>query len=490
MKTSESHRIDRSSVSILQLGYARAEITPPVGIYHRMWGAARHDRASGIHRPLNADVLVLEPTDGTERVVRVQLDLVLLGNDQTRPLTESIVAAADVNADQVLVTHSHSHSAGLFLPDRIPLPGGELIESYLEYLRTTVEALTHTALRNLQPVTMTYAHGRCNMAANRDYRDPEREIYVTGYNPSVAADDTLVVARVEDALGSPVLTVIHYACHPTTLAWDNSLLSPDYVGAMREVVEREIDAPCVFFQGACGDLGPKDGFTGDTEVADRNGRQLGYAALSALESLGPARTDFNYLGSVESGATIGTWGWQPFDAERLNQVRRWAGGSFIAYLPYGSVPDRQQLQTDLARFSDEQKRADAEGDVSAARDAGALAERCRRWLNRLEDLPKGDSFPYRYSVFQFGDALWITCSAEPYNALTRELRRRFPDLVLLLSPIAGDAQLAYLLPMDRYGQGLYQEEPSCLDSGCLELLTEAITQTIEEVTGHSPAPNL
>jgi len=33
-------------------GQARCDITPPVGIYHRMWGAALHDRAEGVHREL------------------------------------------------------------------------------------------------------------------------------------------------------------------------------------------------------------------------------------------------------------------------------------------------------------------------------------------------------------------------------------------------------------------------------------------------------
>jgi hypothetical protein len=42
-------------------------------------------------------------------------------------------------------------------------------------------------------------------------------------------------------------------------------------------------------------------------------------------------------------------------------------------------------------------------------------------------------------------------------------------------------QVAYLLPKDRYGKGLYQEEPSSLAPGCLETLTEAMAQQIEQL---------
>jgi len=84
-----------------------------------------------------------------------------------------------------------------------------------------------------------------------------------------------------------VASLVHYACHPTTRAWENTLISPDYVGALREEVERATGAPCTFMQGACGDLGPRHGFVGDPEVAEANGRELAYAALSALTALGP-----------------------------------------------------------------------------------------------------------------------------------------------------------------------------------------------------------
>jgi hypothetical protein len=39
---------------------------------------------------------------------------------------------------------------------------------------------------------------------------------------------------------------------------------------------------------------------------------------------------------------------------------------------------------------------------------------------------------------------------------------------MIISPVSGDLQIAYLLPKDRYGVGLYQEEPSILGPGCLE----------------------
>ena len=35
-----------------EIGVAKADITPPNGIYSRSWGSAKHDAAEGIHRPL------------------------------------------------------------------------------------------------------------------------------------------------------------------------------------------------------------------------------------------------------------------------------------------------------------------------------------------------------------------------------------------------------------------------------------------------------
>ena len=476
----------KAPTSRLHFGYARCDITPPVGIYHRMWGAARHDQATGVHRALQADIVIAEPLggDASQRMVRVQLDFVLLDNDQTVRLVAPIAASANVAPDQVIVTHSHSHSAGFFPANRYTMPGGDLIAPFLAEVNAKVAAAAAEAVATLADATVTYATAQCDMAANRDYWDDDKQIYTTGFNPGQAAENTAVVGRVTADDGSLRLLLVNYACHPTTLAWDNTLLSPDFVGALREVVEHEQNAPCCFYQAPCGDLGPKDGFVGDTAVADRNGKQVGHAALSALYSMGPPQTDFAYTGPVVSGATIGTWGWSAHDQARQAETIAFAGGSTDIPLDLIEIPTSASLEQDLERFTVEQTAADAKGDAVAARDFGARAERCRRWLGRVALLPQGKTFELNFSVHQFGDAVWVTCSAEPYSWLGSELRRRFPDLILFISPISGNAQVAYLLPRDRYGQGLYQEEPSALAPGCLEALTAAISAKISATTGH------
>lgn len=452
-----------------------------------MWGAARHDRATGVHRPLYADVVAVGPLAGRgSGFIFVYVDGVGLVESQDDELRQMIAARAEVASDRVVITYSHTHSGGLFWPDRIPLPGGELIPAYLHDLGEKLAHATRAAVDRLAPVIITYGLGRCNLAVNRDYRDSDAGSYVCGYNPDGAADDTVVVARVTDPAGQIIAILVNYACHPTTLAWENTLISPDYIGALREEVERLVNAPCIFALGPCGDLAPRRGYVGDPSVADQNGRQLAFAALSALSALGSPGTDFRYAGPVISGATLGTWEEVPQTAARTAGTAVFGGGSSVVDLPLKPIPRRETVEQDMATWEQKQREADARGDVVAARDFGARAERARRWLGRLATLPDGSSYPFPFSVLRLGDAVWVTTGGEPYHLLQTEIRRRFPHVIAVISPLAGGRAAAYLLPRDRYGTGLYQEDASSLGPGCLERLIDAVSERIAALCDHAP----
>lgn len=453
-----------------------------------MWGAARHDRAEGVHRPLFVDVMTLAHRDGGPVHVRVQLDLVGLDRSGYERVAAAAAEGARTPVELVTVTFSHSHSAGFLTTDRVSLPGGELIPAYLDGLVETVRTTATASRRNLKPSILSYGFGRCSMAANRDYRDSDREIYCTGFNPDEAAPDLVTVARITDEAGKLRGTLLHYACHPTTLAWDNRLLSPDYIGAAREVVERATRMPCIFILGACGELGPVDGFVGDPAVADRNGRSLGYAGLSALESLPTPGVDREYAGPVVSGATIGTWRDAPHDADRFEATTSFRSVSQGCSLALRSLPTTAQFGQEILQWEAQEQESLAAGDAVGARDAGARAERARRWLGRVDRMQPalnktGTHYSLLTAVWLMGDVFWVMCGGEPYHTLQESLSALFPDSPVLVSPLLGPMDAAYLLPSDRYGMGLYQEEPSALAQGCLEVLGTRLYSTMSALTG-------
>jgi hypothetical protein len=253
---------------------------------------------------------------------------------------------------------------------------------------------------------------------------------------------------------------------------------------MRDVIEDATAAPVVFLQGASGDVGPRDGFVGDTAVADRNGRQLGYAALAALESLPPPGTRFQYTGPVVSGATIGTWAHMPLEADALEQKERWRWRSSQVALPYmASLPTATDTQRQLAQWEAEERAAQQAGDALRERDCRAQAERMTRLLVRIESLPPGPTFPLGLTLAQLGDAIWLFVEAEEYNLLQRALRERFPQVPILVTTLTDGWGPGYLPTAETYGQGIYQEAASVVAPGCLEQLIEEVAQKIAAWVG-------
>lgn len=470
----------------VRVGLARTDITPPVGIYHRMWGAALHDRATGVHRPLTATALWLEPLDQNPdgRLLVLGLDHCILEAVETRAIRERAAAALGVEVGRVQVSLSHTHGSAWMSRSRAHLPGGDLIGPYLDRLAEMCAALSKQAAEAAQLATFVFGHSRCSLAAHRDFFDVERKHFVCGYNPDGPADDTVLVAMATTPDGKILGTIVNYACHPTTLAWENTLLSPDYVGAMREVVERETGSPCLFLQGASGELGPVEGFVGDPAIADRNGRQLGFAALSGLESLPPAGTRFEYAGPVTSGAVLGTWKHRPLDADAISQqslisVRNIAVD--LAYRP--DLPALADTQQELAKWEAEEATARAKNDTARVRDCRAKCEQMTRQITRLKALPAGKTYPFPVTLVRVGNAFWVFTAGELYQSFQTTLRSRFPGNAIFVATQTNDWQPGYLPAASSYGYGIYQEIIAAVGAGSLEVLLETVTRELRMMGG-------
>jgi hypothetical protein len=447
-----------------RIGVAREAITPPPGIYARLWGSAKHDIPLGVHKPLLATCVFFTDHAGASPLVLLALDLSWWrSSSDERELRAAVLEFGGLQEHQVILHVSHTHAApstSIELADR---PGGHLIAGYRAQIKATCIRLVSAACAAALPATLSWAVGSCRLAFNRNLVSPEDGSVVVGLNPAQKADDTLLVGRIADAAGKIRATLVNYACHPTSLGGANQLISPDYVGAMRETVEQgTAGAPCVFLHGASGDLTPRRSFEADAAIADQNGLEVGHAALATLASMFPAGVSLAYAGIEESGAKLGVWREQhgpgnPTLAARRGTVR----------LELLEMPTREELQRAIAASTQEYMR-----------------ERLRRKLGLREMVGDGTAADFPYLIWQLGDAFIVALPGEAHSPFQIALRQRFPGNQIAVLNIA-NGYLSYLPPRADYARSTYQSKVALYKAGAAEKILGSVAQTIEALLEES-----
>ena len=415
-------------------GVAVAEINPPAGMYSRTWGYSEHDIADGIHRPLRASCLAISDLSENVNLTLLALDLMVwLSREDEEgirlPLEEEFNLAPGT-----LITHlSHSHGAPFTDPLLANAPGGHLIQSYRNQILKTCRQLLSEAFENKRVCVLSWGIGRCGLAFNRDLTLPETGDPVVGINPSTAADDTLLVGRITAQSGVHVASLVHYAAHPTSLGGMNRLISPDYVGAMRELVERDTKgASCLFLHGADGELAPRRCYEESTEAADQNGRELGYAALSTLTSLMPSGKKMVFDRKIESGATLGLWKYE----DELPDRR------------IGMITETVELELgDLPTIDAFKKLVEAK--------SGFEKERAQRGLALREKLGESSTYDFPIYAWKLGKTIMVGAPIEFYNEFQIFLRRQFPENLILVLDIC-NGFLNYLPRQEEFTRNTYQ----------------------------------
>jgi hypothetical protein len=444
-----------------RIGIARADITPPVGIYARNWGASKHDVADSIHRPLTLSALTLAPLAAGAPLVFVDADLGWWKTPETaRKFRARLLDELSLDSSNLIFALSHTHAGPPLMDTDDSLPGSDLLRAWMEQLFDSTIQAVGKALDTQFEATLDWHEGRCGLATVRDFPDPDpdKKRIICGFHPVGEPDDTLLVGRVTDVEGKIRATLVNYACHPTTLAWENTAISPDYVGAMRETIQDATGAPTLFLLGACGELAPRYQYVGDPEIADRHGRQLGFAALATLHGMEPAGTRLAFAESVESGAPLAVWKHQP---RELSQELR--PGEATVELPLKDWPSAEELEERRLACTDR-----------------ALEERLRRKRDIRRSLGDGSTFSLPLHTWRIGDAILVGSCCEPYSILQRELRRRFTNRTILCVNLI-NGSLGYLPPSDSYDAEVYQVWQTPFDRGSLELAIEAMAVAVQEL---------
>jgi hypothetical protein len=217
-------------------------------------------------------------------------------------------------------------------------------------------------------------------------------------------------------------------CHTVVLGPKTTALSPDFIGPAREIVEAATGAPCLFLQGAAGNINPRCGIgTGGPEQYD-DARRLGtilagetlktWAEIRTHSRQGPRRI-------VQSVAAISVWDYEPLPADT---VESFGVATRRRTLPMGPLPDRLAAEEQLSAKRKARDEAFASGASQGARN---VAQRLYEWAELVaRTAAEGQPVTRDLEVWamRLNDIGVVAVNGEPFAELSLEVKKRSPLL--------------------------------------------------------------
>jgi neutral ceramidase len=290
----------------IPVGSASVDITPPLTIPYLGY-VPRQSYPTGVHDPLTARAIVFG--EGADRIGVLSADLLGLGNHilgpgrhVTNELRARVADRTGLCPERLLVacTHAHSSPETLGITRLLDVPAAA---PWLEVLMDQLASAVAMACQNAVPCTLKADRGAVlGVAVNR--RPGCAALPLEDQAAGGRLDPSLQLLVCEDDEGYARHVLLNFACHPVTVQVQ-PLISADYPGAARAIVERELGGcrTCLFLQGAAGNLNPVRGDTRDwRDVALYGAMVGGEALLVAARLLGDdtaALTDGPLLAATE-----------------------------------------------------------------------------------------------------------------------------------------------------------------------------------------------
>ncbi|TVS16432.1 MAG: hypothetical protein EA424_14240 [Planctomycetaceae bacterium] len=233
----------RGVAAEFQVGFAKEDITPTRPT--PMWGyGARGDALStGTRDPLYAKALVIDV--GDQKLALVGLDLGRAPReDMLLRIREAIRQSSGISMSMIVGSHTH-HGPVIELLDK-PGKGQGAFDDAVAYateLEKKIIQVIQQAAADVQPARIGWGAKPLDMNRNRHSKIEPKPV-----------DSELGVIRFDDLGGNPIAVLVNFAAHPTMLDVDDLRFSAEWPGQMMNAVEQQMGAPCLFMQGALGDL--------------------------------------------------------------------------------------------------------------------------------------------------------------------------------------------------------------------------------------------
>lgn len=432
----------------LHAGVAREIISPPRGIYLIGYGDRTKGNA-GVHDDLTATALVLD--DGTTRLALVACDLLCLNE-----FIVDRIRAQVGEGTQVVICCSHTHAGPIAYADH---RSGRARRAVIASLVERIARAVHRAAAALIPAELAWCQAEADIAVNRREKQPDGEV-VIGVDPAGPIDRSVDVLRVRGTDGTPLATVVNYACHGTVLGPGNLFVSADWIGAMRPRVEEALGGLALFLQGAAGDLNPDHEWgAGDP--------------WEAVRSLGERVAD-RVIGSCGRG--LSPLAGVPL---RLSRQEVWLPLETRATTPT-PLPTYRRALTKMA------------GLPFALRFVvDLLLDRRYPWRSRIEAREGVWQVPMRVNAVRIGDLGLVTFAAETLTEIGMRVKAGSLSQHTMFASVS-DGCIGYLPTAKAHAEGGYEVDiapffyryPARLAPECAHIATDAAIRSLRGLWSH------
>ena len=460
-------------MNTLKAGFARVDITPPLGIHIQGYFVERI--ADGVLDPLSANALALSAGGKTAVLIAVDhCGIIRFYLDRYR---KAVADAAQLPMEAVYISATHTHTGpvlapgagqtfrpglsftGTDRPDAATDPGMALEREYDRFLEKRLRDAALLAIADLRPARMGIGMGEApGIAFVRRYIMKDGSVRT---NPGVGnplidrpagiTDIRVNVLRFMRADDDNIV-LVNFGCHPDVVG--GTKISADWPGFLRRTVEKAIDGTkCLFFNGAQGDVNHVNVFP---KGGDMNDMFLDFDDVS--RGYGHAR----YMGRVVAAGVL-----QAYDKVEWTDVDR------IAYA-VREIRVASQMPSAQDDIGIEEARRiaalHAEGRDAELPYEGMLLTTMVAQAQRILRLEHGPAeYEMPLSVVTVGPAAFVGIPGEPFTGVGLGLKEA-PGWKMILPTINTNAKEGYFAMMDSYDEGGYEARSSNYRAGVGETL--------------------
>ena len=425
--------------NFLKVGMSKEDITPQLGCL--LYGYPRERRAVRVLDSLYVSAIALEQKDQT--VLLMSADVCCIDVERCDEIRMAIEQATGVKKANILYATIHTHSGP------VTHTSAGWGEADVEYIRKTLIPCSikaaQQALSLMRPAVMGVGSVESMAGINRREIDSEGRV-ILGQNPQGPYDPTMTVITFRDLDGGNIGNIIHFAMHPTS-AGSNDSITRDWPSYMVDRLEEVTGAPCMFLNGAEGDVGPRlsTGLTWGLE--EGHAKEIG---LIAAEDAVKAYSAIREYQEPELSVTHGD-----------------------VLLTFVQPPSLENVEREIEALGDPDKLIDVENLQYAQ------LQKVKEIYLSGADFPKG--LKLDQTVVALGNLAMVPVPFEPFCNIALSLQEQSPFATTFMVAMTG-GDVGYIPTQDQIPYGGYEVD-SFHSMGIVSLVDHAdkelVTQSVE-----------